>query len=130
MPTEVAGAMKFHPQWEIDDRVVLTAEGARANRHYWNAMMACTGPLAPFGIAVALFSQHAEAGSRGYISNKRRRAFGRPGFDYEVFFEHNYVDDGGPQGGGEWFLSRHLEKDLSNKPYPWEEPIVWDSDDS
>ena len=125
--------MKFYPQWEIDDRVVLTAEGARANRHYWNAMCACTGPLAPIGIFAALFSQHAEAGSRGYIRDKRRRAFGRPGFDYEVFFEHNWVDDDRPSGEGEWFLSRHLEKDLSDKPYPWEQspgvakPIDWDS---
>lgn len=102
---------------EIGDRVVLTVDGARANRAYWNAVSYAFPPL---GVLAGIFSQHPEAGMRGEITDKRPRALGKPGHDYEVMWaDKKFKKSGGRRF--DWHLSRHLEKDPSDDPLPWEE---------
>ena len=116
--------MHPRPQWKIEDRVVLTAEGAKAHRHYWNGMMLAAGPLMPITISIRSLVPIPEAGCRGVIRKMSRRSFAK-GWDYEVFWDYLYKQPGDQFKDGEYHQGCHLIKDLSNEPHPWE----WLADD-
>lgn len=105
---------------EIGDRVVLTPAGAKAHRRFNKA----TGMLV-FGVVTEALldfgSNYPEAGMRGEIVDKRPRAWGQPGHDYQV----QWVDESFERGYRfDWHLSCHLKKDTTDDPLPWETSLA------
>ncbi len=55
-----------------------------------------------------------EAGMRGEIVDKKPRAFGQRGYDYEVEWAEN------AKSRTDWHLRSHLQRDPSDEPLPWD----------
>jgi hypothetical protein len=98
---------------EVGDRVILTIEGARAHRAYLMAHNAIAfGPF--LGAFTAMGMRPPEAGMRGEIVDKKPRAFGQRGYDYEVEWAEN------AKSRTDWHLRSHLQRDPSDEPLPWD----------
>lgn len=105
--------MEYSLQLSVDERVRLTASGSRAHREHHLKEKAIAGAIKTanpitWAVTDAIANMNETVfqpdGATGTIVDKRKRWWGKSGYDYKVAWD--------PQSGGgaSWHLGKHLEK--------------------